>query len=59
MIELSIEFKDFLKLVREMRQAQEQFFRERGKEILFKAKKLEQQVDEEVQTLLDEQPKLF
>lgn len=51
--------KDFLELVRQMREAQKQYFKTRWVDDLRKSKKLEKQVDDEIANKVQNQLELF
>jgi len=48
---------EFARLVKDMRQAQKQYFRERGGDNLEASKKLEKMVDRKIESILE--PRLF
>lgn len=50
---------DLAQLVRDMRQAQCTYFRDRSPQALSRSKELERRVDRAVSEVLDKQPKLF
>ena len=50
---------EFYNLVKEMRQAQKEYFRTRSKDILNRSKELERKVDAELQSINDNQTSLF
>lgn len=50
---------ELAELVRQMREAQRLYFRERSPQALSVAKELERRVDRAVDEVLNEQPKLF
>ena len=56
---LSQNFKDFLGLVRAMREAQADNFTVRTREALLKSKHLEVEVDRAIERYLSPQPELF
>jgi hypothetical protein len=43
-----MDFKEFLELVKKMRDKQKEYFRTRNKEVLAEAKRLEKEVDEQI-----------
>lgn len=53
------EFKDFLGLVKAMREAQVDYFTVRTREALLKSKHLEVEVDRAIERYLSPQPELF
>jgi len=50
---------DFIELVRQMRQAQRAYFRDRSPAALARSKELERAVDRAIAAALTTQPKLF
>lgn len=50
---MNMDTGDFIELVRQMRDAQREYFRTRDKGILESSKRLERKVDEKVRNLLD------
>lgn len=51
--------KEFIELVREMRNAQKEYFKKRTKDALNRSKELERKVDAELQSINNTQQKLF
>lgn len=51
--------KDFIELVREMRNAQKEYFKTRSKDSLNRSKELERKVDAELQSINNTQQSLF
>ena len=54
-----MKLRELAELVRQMRDAQRQYFSERSPQVLSKAKELERRVDSEVKYIMDGQKKLF
>lgn len=50
---------EFMQLVRDMRNAQKEYFRTRSKDLLNRSKELERMVDAELQSINDKQTSLF
>ena len=53
------EHDDFIQLVKSMRERQSAYSRTRSSSMLDDCKRLEKEVDERIEELLDQQPKLF
>ena len=51
--------KEFIELVREMRNAQKEYFKTRSKDVLNRSKELERKVDTELQSINNTQQTLF
>jgi hypothetical protein len=51
--------KEFIELVREMRNAQKEYFKTRSKDVLNRSKELERKVDAELQSINNTQQTLF
>jgi predicted nucleic acid-binding Zn-ribbon protein len=51
--------KEFIELVREMRNAQKEYFKIRSKDVLNRSKELERKVDAELQSINNTQQTLF
>ena len=51
--------KEFIELVREMRNAQKEYFKTRSKDVLNRSKELGRKVDAELQSINDTQQTLF
>lgn len=51
--------KEFIELVREMRNAQKEYFKTRSKDVLNRSKELERKVDAELQSINNAQQTLF
>lgn len=51
--------KEFIELVREMRNAQKEYFRTRSKDWLNRSKELEREVDAQLQSINNTQQTLF
>jgi phosphate uptake regulator len=54
-----VKIKELAQLVKQMREAQRQYFKERSPQWLSTAKELERRVDKEVMQILDSQKELF
>lgn len=50
---------EFVKTVREMRNAQKEYFKTRDKEVLAKSKELERKVDRMLSSMFSDTPNLF
>ena len=51
--------KEFIELVREMRNTQKEYFKTRSKDVLNRSKELERKVDAELQSINNTQQTLF
>ena len=57
--EINEQLLSVLKLVRELRNAQKEFFRTRSQDVLQAAKQLERSVDQALDEVFDNKPSLF